>query len=33
MNSINNGWNSTKQAESPYFHSGPSSQNEKERKM
>ena len=32
MNSINNGWDSTKQAETPYFHYGPSGQNENERK-
>ena len=28
MNGINNGWDSTKRAETPYFHCGPSSQNE-----
>ena len=32
MNSINNGWDSTERAETPYFHCGPSSQNENERK-
>ena len=26
MNSINNGWDSTKREETPYFHRGPSSQ-------
>ena len=29
-NSINIGWNSTKQAEAPYFHCGLSGQNENE---
>ena len=29
MNSINNGWDSIKRAEMPYFHCGPSGQNEK----
>ena len=28
MNSINNGWDNTKWAEMPYFHCGPSGQNE-----
>ena len=32
MNSINNGWDSAKQAETPYFHCGPTSQNQNERK-
>ena len=32
MNSITIGWNSTKQAETPYFHCGPSDQNDNERK-
>ena len=32
MNSINNGWDSAKRAETPYFHCGPSGQNENERK-
>ena len=31
-NSINNGWDSTKWEETPYFHCGPSSQNENEKK-
>ena len=29
MNSISNGWDSTKQTKTSYFHCGPSSQNEK----
>ena len=29
MNSINNGWDSAKRAEAPYFHGSISSQNEK----
>ena len=29
MNSISIGWDSTKRAETPYFHCGPSGQNEK----
>ena len=32
MNSINNGWDSTKLAETPYFHCRPSVQNKNERK-
>ena len=32
MNSINNSWNSTKRAETPYFHCGSSSQKGNERK-
>ena len=32
MNSINNGWDSTKRAEIPYFHCGHPSQNENEKK-
>ena len=32
MNSINNGWDSTKWEKTPYFHCGPSSQNENEKK-
>ena len=31
MNIINNGWDSTKRAETSCFHCGPSSQNENER--
>ena len=31
-NSINNGRDSTKRAETPYFHCGPSSHNKNERK-
>ena len=32
MNSINNGWDSTRLAETPYFHCGLSGQNENDRK-
>ena len=32
MNSSNIGWDSTKRAETPYFHCGPSGQNKNERK-
>ena len=32
MNSVNNGWDSTKRAETPCFHCGLSGQNEYERK-
>ena len=32
MNIMNNGWVITKRAETHYFHCGPSSQNENERK-
>ena len=32
MNSINNGWDSTKRAETPYFHCGPPDKNKNKRK-
>ena len=32
MNSMNIGWDSTKRPETPYFHYGPSGQNENEGK-